>query len=167
MTANLQTMPFHPAHADALRLRPGAFWALMSGLPPLATLAQAYQAAGPAWTVLDGEAVIACGGVVRFWPGVGECWCWAGAGVDPCPVAFARLARRVVDSLFGSPSGRPFASLPGGHGFHRLQLHARQDDPRANRFALHLGFTLEGRCPGFGADRSTHNLYGRVRTWKE
>jgi len=147
-------MPFLTAHAASLRLRPGAVSAL-AGLPPLAELARAYAAAGPAWTVCNGEAVIACGGVVRFWPGVGECWCWAGAGVDAVPVAFVRLARRIVDALGME------------QGFHRLQLHARQDDLRANRFAKHLGFTLEGSCPGFGADRSTHNLYGRVRTWKE
>lgn len=154
MTANLLAMPFLPAHAASLRLRPGAVLAL-AGLPPLGELARAYQAAGPAWTVLDGETVIACGGVVRFWPGVGECWCWAGAGVDAVGLAFARLARRIVDGL----------ALE--HGFHRLQLHASLDDMRANRFATHLGFTLEGRCPGFGADRSTHNLYGRFRTWKQ
>ena len=154
MSANLLAMPFLPAHAASLRLRPGAVSAL-SGQPPLEELARAYAAAGPAWTVLDGEEVIACGGVVRFWPGVGESWCWAGAGVDAVPVAFARLVRRIVQDL------------TQGHGFHRLQLHARLDDVRANRFATHLGFTLEGRCPGFGADRSTHNLYGRFRTWKE
>ncbi|MDP3425890.1 MAG: hypothetical protein Q8S17_00740 [Humidesulfovibrio sp.] len=154
MSANLLAVPFLPAHAASLRLRPGAVSA-MAGLPPLASLARVYAAAGPAWSVLDGATVIACGGVVRFWPGVGECWCWAGASVDVAPVAFARLARRVVDSLLRE------------QGFHRLQLHTRLDDVRANRFASHLGFTLEGRCPCFGADRSTHNLYGRYRTWKQ
>jgi hypothetical protein len=157
MPANLLAIAFQPAHAASLSLRPGAVQAL-AGMPPLGELARAYHAAGPAWTVLDGDAVMACGGVVRFWPGVGECWCWAGAGVDLAPVAFARLALRVVESL-----GRE-------HGFHRLQVHAHADDVRANRFATHLGFTLEGRCPGFGPTQSgqaTYNLYGRYRTWKE
>lgn len=157
MSATLLAIAFHPAHAASLSLRPGAVQAL-AGMPPLCELARAYHAAGPAWTVLHGDTAIACGGVVRFWPGVGECWCWAGAGVDAQPVAFARLARRVVDGLARS------------HGFHRLQVHARLDDMRANRFALHLGFTLEGRCPGFGPAQSgqaTHNLYGRFRTWNQ
>ena len=154
MPNNLLPTAFHPVHAAALCLRPGAALAL-AGLPPLAELAKAYHAAGPAWTVLDGEEVVACGGVVRFWPGVGECWCWAALGVDRHPVAFARLTRRLVDRLAGE------------QGFHRLQAHVRLDDVRANRFVLGLGFTLEGHCPGFGPDQSTHNLYGRIRTWKE
>jgi len=155
MPTHLLASPFHPAHAAALCLRPGAAQAL-DGLPPLPELARAYHAAGPAWTVLDNAgAPLACGGVVRFWPGVGECWCWAGAGVDLAAVAFARLARRIVESLARE------------HGFHRLQAHVRADDERANRFARHLGFTLEGSCPGFGPDQSTHHLYGRFRTWKE
>lgn len=154
MPANLLTIPFQAAHAAALSLRPGAVQAL-DGMPSLVELARAYSAAGPAWTVLDGDEAIACGGVVRFWPGVGECWCWAGAGVDRLPVAFARLARRIV------------VRLAHEHGFHRLQLHALARDLRANRFAAYLGFSLEGRCPGFGPDQSTHHLYGRFRTWKE
>ncbi len=154
MSASLLAIAFRPSHVEELRLRPGAALAL-AGMPPLAELAQAYHAAGPAWTVLDGDTIIACGGAVRFWPGVGECWCWAGAGVDASPVAFARLARRVAEALARE------------HGFHRLQVHARLEDVRANRFAAYLGFTLEGQCPGYGPDQSTHNLYGRFRTWKE
>jgi len=157
MSAHLLAIPLHPAHAASLSLRPGAVQAL-AGMAPLPQLARAYHAAGPAWTVLDGDTPIACGGVVRFWPGVGECWCWVGTGVDAVPVAFARLARRIVGALVRE------------HRFHRLQLHARLDDVRANRFATHLGFTLEGRCPGFGSTQSgqaTYNLYGRFRTWKE
>lgn len=154
MSAHLLALAFHPAHAADLRLRPGAALAL-AGLPPLAQLARAYHAAGPAWTVLDGDTPVACGGAVRFWPGVGECWCWAGAGVDRVGLAFARLAGRAVQRLFRE------------HGFHRLQAHVREDDPGAQRFIRHLGFALEGRCPGFGPDQSPHNLYGRIRIWKE
>jgi len=159
MPAPLLASAFHPAHAADLCLRPGAALAL-AGLPPLPALARAYHAAGPAWTVRRGGAVIACGGAVRFWPGVGECWCWAGAGVDLAPVAFARLARRLLERLARE------------HGFHRLQAHVREDalcrdGGRAGRFVRFLGFTLEGRCPGYGPDQSPHTLYGRFRTWNQ
>ncbi len=154
MPTALTACTFQPAHAADLCLRPGAALAL-AGLPPLAELAKAYHASGPAWTVLAGSTPIACGGVVRFWPGVGECWCWAGLGVDVQPVAFARLAGLLLDGLVREQR------------FHRLQAHVRADDERANRFARHLGFTLEGSCPGFGPDQTPHHLYGRFRTWKE
>jgi hypothetical protein len=154
MPAPLRLIPFQSAHAAALTLRPGAA-EVLSGLGDVAALAQAYAAAGPCWTVLAADgSVAACGGAVRFWAGVGECWCWAGAGLEARAVAFARLARRAV------------AQLSEAHGFRRLQAHVREGDGRAERFVRHLGFELEGRCPGFGPDGAAHNLYGRYGGWK-
>lgn len=135
-------VPFAPEHAQALRLRPRA------------ELAAAYAAAGPAWTLLDGGAPLACGGAVRFWPGVGELWCWAAEGADEHPVAFARCARKLVDALARK------------QGFHRLQAHVREADMQAQGFARFLGLSCEGRCEGYGADQSTHLLYGRFYGWK-
>ena len=149
----ISLVPFQPAHAKALRLRPRASAALR-GLPPLPELAAAYAAAGPVWSLLGGETPLACGGAVRFWPGVGELWCWAGQEADADPVALARCARRLVDALARE------------HGFHRLQAHVREADTRAQAFAAFLGLRYEGRCQVYGADQSTHLLYGRFYGWK-
>ncbi len=148
MTQIFQLIPFRPEHAAGLRLRPEADSALAL-LAPVSELARAYVAAGPAWTFMAGSWPLVCGGAVRFWPGVGELWCWAGEEAGLWSVGFARQGRRVL------------AYLRGLHGFHRLQAHVRESDPQAARFAEFLGLRLEGRCPGFGPDASTHLLYGR------
>lgn len=145
--------PFRAAHALALRpSAPGA--EALSLLGDLEARARAYEAAGPAWTLWADGRPLACGGAVRFWPGVGELWCWAGDEASARPVAFARQARRCV------------ALLRGGHGFARVQAHVREDDARARRFALFLGLLPEGRCPGYGPNHETHLLYGRYTPWK-
>lgn len=146
-------IPFRPEHVAGLRLRLQAEAAL-SRLGPLAGLARAYEAAGPAWTLMAGDWPLVCGGAVRFWPGVGELWCWPGEDAGHWAVGFARQAREVVQRLRDV------------HGFHRLQAHVRESDEQAARFARFLGLGLEGRCPGFGPDQSTHLLYGRFLQWK-
>ena len=153
MSQTLTLRPFRAVHAAGLGLRAQAIQTL-AGLAPLAELARSYEAAGPAWTAFAGGWPLACGGVVRFWPGAGELWCWTGAGAARWFVAFSRLARARMDGLLA----------PGG--FHRLQAHVREDDPQARRFVRFLGLTPEGRCPGYGPDRATHLLYGRFCEWK-
>lgn len=149
----IHLVPFRAAHAAGLRLRPAAAESL-EGLAPLAQLARAYEAAGPAWTLMAGDWPLACGGAVRFWPGVGELWCWTGQEAGHWSVGFARQARERVAALFAE------------HGFFRLQAHVREGDAQARGFALFLGLTLEGRCPGYGPDQATHLLYGRFQQWK-
>jgi hypothetical protein len=148
-------VPFDPRHAAGLGLGAQAAAAL-AGLPPREELARAYAASGPAWTLLSAQGgwPVVCGGVVRFWNGVGELWCWTGADAAHMALAFARQARLRVEALLAG-------------GFHRLQAHVREDDGRAKRFLRFLGLGLEGRCPGYGPDRSTHLLYGRFNAWKE
>jgi len=153
MPQPLTLVPFDAAHAASLSLGARAA-ASLSGLPPHADLARAYASAGPAWTAMAGGWPLACGGAVRFWDGVGELWCWTGADAPRWSGAYARLAKARVAALFAQ-------------GFHRLQAHVREDDPQARRFVRFLGLALEGRCPGYGPDRSTHLLYGRYLTWKE
>lgn len=154
MTEHLHIEPFRPEHAAALRLRPHVD-AVLGRLGPIEGLAKAYAAAGPAWTLCAAGWPFVCGGAVRFWPGVGELWCWVGDGVERFGVGFARQARAVV--------GR----LGAVHGFHRLQAHVLETDQRARCFALFLGLTGEGRCPGYGPDGSTYMQYGRYAPWKE
>lgn len=110
--------------------------------------------AGPAFSLLRGERVLACGGAVRFWPGVGELWLWLGQEALEDRVALARWSRRALHRLRES------------QGFVRLQAHVREADETATRFAAFLGLRLEGVCPGYGPDRATHHLYGRFWQWK-
>jgi len=153
MIQTIRVIPFQVQHAAGLRLRREADETL-SRLSPVAELARAYAAAGPAWTLMADDWPLVCGGAVRFWPGVGELWCWTGEEAGHWSVAFARQALECVGRLCSE------------HGFHRLQAHVREADVQARGFAQFLGLALEGRCPGFGPDQSTHLLYGRFLQWK-
>jgi hypothetical protein len=153
MTGQLRLAPLRPEHVSALRLRPRAD-SVLARLGRPEALAARYAEGGPAWTLLAHDWPLACGGAVRFWPGVGELWCWAGEGVERFGVGFARQARAVV-------------ALGATHGFHRLQAHVLETDQRARSFALFLGLMPEGRCPGFGPDGTTYMQYGRYAPWKE
>ena len=145
--------PFRAAHIQALHLT-GQARAVLGRLGDLDALAHQYEAAGPAWTLFAGGQALVSGGAVRFWPGVGECWCWLSELARQHPVVVARRARRVVENL------RLI------HGFSRLQAHVRADDETAQCFAAFLGLQREGTCPGYGPDQSTHYLYGRFWGWK-
>lgn len=150
----IRLAPFAPQHAAGLRL-PAPLRRRLDELGGAERLARGYLRAGPAWTLLHGARPLACGGAVRFWPGAGELWCWTGEDAPDLAVAFARSARRGLAALFATG------------GFHRVQAHVREDDARAEAFARFLGLSLEGRCPGYGPDGSTHLLYGRYMPWKE
>jgi hypothetical protein len=153
MTQEWRLVPFRAAHVQSLELRPGAR-ALLERLDALDVLAARYEAAGPAWTLFSQGRAVACGGAVRFWPGVGECWCWLSEAARQCPVVVARRVRAAV------------AELRDLHGFTRLQAHVRAEDEQAGRFASFVGLIYEGACPGFGPDQATHHLYGRFWQWK-
>ncbi|HWR04394.1 MAG TPA: hypothetical protein VN419_10290 [Humidesulfovibrio sp.] len=153
MSESLRLVPFQVRHVAGLRLRPQAD-ATLSRLGPVDELARGYEAAGPAWTLFAGDWPLVCGGVVRFWPGAGELWCWTGDEAGRWSVAFARQARQCVSRLGAE------------HGFHRVQAHVREADEQARGFAMFLGLTLEGRCPGYGPDQATYLLYGRFFGWK-
>lgn len=144
---------FRAAHAQALELRPKAR-AVLEGLGGVPELAARYEAAGPAWTLFAGGRPLACGGVVRFWPGAGELWCWFAADVREHAVVVARHARRAM------------SALREGHGFARMQAHVRADDEQAQAFAAFVGLRREGTCQGYGPDQATHHLYGRFWQWK-
>lgn len=168
MTGNWRLEPFDARHAPLIELTGQARSALRGVLArgqgredrPLA-FGQALElqagrmaGAGPAWSLLRGGRVLACGGAVRFWPGVGELWLWLGREALENPVALARWARRAL------------RLLRKRQGFVRLQAHVRADDATARRFAEFLGLRREGLCPGYGPDHATHQLYGRFWEWK-
>jgi hypothetical protein len=151
--SRINSIPFSAVHALDLCL-PEPLRQSLAELGGVERLAGAYEAAGPAWTLMADGWPLASGGVVRFWPGVGELWCWTGAEAGHWGVGFARHARACVEGLFTR------------HDFHRVQAHVREDDDTARRFAHFLGLSLEGRSPGYGPDQATHLLYGRFSGWK-
>lgn len=122
----------------------------MELLGDAATRAEAYAAAGPAFTAtLDGE-ILFCAGAVELWPGVAEAWAVTAAAVDRRPVALHRAVLGLLSEH--QPRWR----------CRRLQASVRRDHARAARWLHRLGFVYEGRMAGYGADGSDHLRFARL-----
>lgn len=110
-------------------------------------LLDAYRQRGLAWSLLDGDEVIACGGIVILWPGVGEAWTVMGEKVKDYPLAVAKALREGIERS----------------GLRRIQATVRIDDGKARKLIGLCGFKPEGILEGFGPDGADFVSYARVR----
>jgi len=111
---------------------------------------QKYAENGLGLTVRYDGAIVACMGVVRLWSGVGEVWCFTTPGAVKHPRLLCRAA------LWGVEKG--IETL----GLHRVQAHVRMDFPAALKWIKYLGFTQEGACPMYTADKQDVSRWGRL-----
>lgn len=136
----MRIVPFRPEHAQALRLRPFDDLCLAALGPGLdrAALWRFYHAAGPGFTALDGDAVVACGGVVLPRPGEGEGWALTGPSVPRFALSFHRAFVRLLPAIVRECGLARVTTL----------VHARHAVSR--RWLRRLGFREEGLLPGPG-----------------
>ncbi len=91
---------------------------------------------GPAYAFLDGETVIACGGVTIYWPGMGEVW-----------LVTSRIWTRYLREIVVW-TRKLLDQLQEENNLTRIQADVVSDNAGACRFAEHFGFVAEGlmRC---------------------
>jgi RimJ/RimL family protein N-acetyltransferase len=80
---------------------------------------------------VDGEP-IAIGGLVIYWPGVGESWLILSKKANDHKTEITRCIRRIVKQFVTE------------NKLHRLQVNVRTDFPQARKLVEHLGFVYEG-----------------------
>ena len=102
------------------------------------------------YTGLEGDTVLATGGVHRMWEGVGEAWLLVGKEGYEKPKTVARY----TDYLF--------QHIQEEHGLFRIQASVSVIDEVANRYAQWLGFKKEGIMEKYGLDGSDYIRYARV-----
>jgi len=123
----VKRVPFEAAHAARIRLQPrqheGASYADRRHYEQLAQT--------PAFTVLDGDEVLMCAGVLEVWQGRHVCWAMLAEGVGHRMVSCVRHALRF---LFEQAPGRYEMDVELGHG-------------EGERLARALGFELETPRP--------------------
>lgn len=103
-----------------------------------------------AFSALDGERVIGCGGVIRQWHGVGTLWLMASSEFKHHPRTILRIAFDMVEKI----------RVRGN--FHRLQAYVAAEDSRHIRFMEALGFTFEGKLVKHTVDKRDHLLYAKT-----
>lgn len=146
----MRIVPFRPEHAQALRLRPFDELCL-AGLGPgldRAALWRFYHAAGPGFTALAGDEVVACGGVVLARPGEGEGWALTGPSVPRFALSFHRAFAR------GLPA------VAAEHGLARITTLVDPDHAVSRRWLRRLGFQEE-RLLSAGPGGQTYYLCAR------
>lgn len=134
----MRIVPFRPEHAQALRLRPFDELCLAGLAPDLdrAALWRFYHAAGPGFTALDRDGVVACGGVVLARQGEGEGWALTGPAVARRALSFHRAFVRLL----------PAVEEECGLARVRTLVHAGHVVSR--RWLRRLGFREERLLPG-------------------
>lgn len=107
----IEVVPFKVEHYDALTLQEGQTYVRDHLTPERAKTLE-----GPlAWSLVDGGRVLACGGVVEYWPGRGEAWALISNDCKSQFVGMVKAARRILDWC---AVDRIEAAVSMGKGFH-------------------------------------------------
>lgn len=97
--------------------------------------------------------LIAAGGVVPIWPGVGIAWAMIARDIPQQCIKYTfSLYREWLKRLMER------------YNLHRVQADVKTDDfEKGHRFVKHLGFKHEGKMIAYGPDREDHERYAFVR----
>ncbi len=106
------------------------------------------QEAGPAYTYMDGNVVIACFGVADMWSGVGEAWMFVSNLVQQKPVSAIKVARWFCGIL--------------DERYHRVQTTVESDFEKGRNFLKNIGFIFEGRMWKYGPNKKDYDRYARI-----
>ena len=99
----------------------------------------------------EDDEVLAIVGVAPMWKGVGTVWTMLTDDARERGVALTRGVIRFIDMLEGS------------WGYRRLQATVVSGDEPARLWIVKLGFRYEGTMTAYGPDRTTHDMYARLR----
>lgn len=123
----ITVIPFKPEHAMAIQLQPKQLETV--GVIHPADAAELARI-GPAFTGVDGDKVIFCGGRAEMWQGRALCWSLLSADAGKHMVRMTRIARRLLDMQ---------------EGYGRVEALVREDFEQAHRWVKMLGFKFECR----------------------
>lgn len=144
----LEIIRFEPEHFGQFILR-GYKATPIEVFPDLKKRAEELDGTAAYTAMVDGE-IIACAGVVKLWPGVGEAWMMVSGVVEKYPVFFHRTVKRILNRIQEK------------YQLHRIQGTVRADFEKGHHWIETLGFRCEGLQRMFGADRADHYRYART-----
>lgn len=112
------------------------------------SVAMAQAGYGPSWAAVDGERVLAVGGLCITWPTRAVCWAGLARDLGAQMVPLTRAVRRLMDA-------QPFT---------RFEMYVDARSSNAQRWARMLGFRNETPEPmrAFLPDGSAAYLYART-----
>ena len=147
----MEVVPFEASHLGSIQPR-WPFTLDAAGNEELMERAASTAGAGPAWTAVVEDEPVACGGIVLLWPGVGEAWTFAGAGLDRSGLAFHRAVTAELETICRQ------------HRLHRVQAACHANHKQGRRWLNLLGFREEGLMQFYGPHGHDFIRFARVRT---
>jgi RimJ/RimL family protein N-acetyltransferase len=109
---------------------------------------QLYAKLGKAITMMDDDKVLAIGGVVNIWEGVGEIWMIVSDDGRKKEVGLYKTMKDFIDSCFLA-------------GYHRIETSIVDRHRTAHRCILRLGFIPEGMMVMYGPHKENFVRYVR------
>ncbi len=133
-------IPFQPEHLASLRAQPEQMLEVSALTPEIA----AGLATTDAWTIVDGEETLFCGGVVEY-QGIGVLWAAVSRRIGARMITVTRMCQRYLRL---SPL--------------RIETSVRTDFVPGCRWAELLGFRREQTLSREGFDGSDHYRYVKL-----
>lgn len=109
---------------------------------------ETYLSIGEGYSIFNKkDELIAIGGMVSLWPGVGDFWMVTSTKVEQNKLLFYKDTRRLF--IYGANK----------YKLHRAQCQVRADNRTSQAWLKRLGFTFESVKSKFGADKTDYWEY--------
>jgi hypothetical protein len=145
----LTWVPFNPGHVMTMDLDKSLL-ETVSRVVPLEVMLENQATHGHAITVILHGKPAAVFGTVSIWEGVGEMWML-------CEERFRKYGKSMTRAALAYTDCTVIAG-----NLHRLQITVRCADLRAVRWAMVLGFEIEGMMKRYGPDQSDFYLMSKT-----
>jgi hypothetical protein len=146
----LTVEPFNPQHFERLLARGVQLAQLRQLSPQTVKAAEMHARLGPAYTALEGDRVIACGGVLTAGSPFGTVWAMLAHDSGRHMLYLARAAGRMLEAVAITQRLR------------RLEATIEEGFEPGCRLVRLLGFEFEGRMRNYGDNGETHLRYART-----
>lgn len=143
----MEIVPFKPEHLETLLLQPS-----QKMLQPHILnkgYGEGLAAAGPAYSGVVDDAVIACMGLIPQWPGRAIAWGLIAAEAGSHFITITKAVFRTMEL----------------HPFRRIETAVASNFEQGHRWARMLGFEREGKMRAYTPTGDDCDLYARVQ-WK-
>jgi len=137
-------IPFKPEHLKTLVLQDSQAW-MGDKLKP--EYGASLIKAGPCFTAMDGDEVLACAGVMNIWEGRVLAWALISDNAGKRFVRIVKAIKRFIDA----------------HQAVRIEATVDVDFEEGHRLMKILGFEYEGTARKYLPDGRTVCLYARIK----
>lgn len=141
----MRIVPFEPDHLNRILLQPSQ--AIMQPIMSNPEYGPSLAKAGPAYSLVDGDAVFATAGLIKQWDHRAIAWALISEEAGPHFFMIHKAVRRALTF----------------HNYRRVETSVSCDFEQGHRWARMLGFEREGRMRAFTPDGRDCDLYARVQ----